>query len=64
MRLLGSISVSVLVGFGEMPTREELPSSITELASRNAAELRPGREFQKNLDELIEQIERMMPSKS
>ncbi|MEE9147346.1 MAG: toll/interleukin-1 receptor domain-containing protein, partial [Candidatus Tectomicrobia bacterium] len=49
--------VPVLLGHAEMPRPEEFPSSIRELAFRNATKLRFGRDFQMDLDDLIRGLE-------
>lgn len=49
--------VPVLVGKAEMPSDEDLPESIRELASINAAELRDGRDYRTHMDRLVKFLE-------
>ncbi len=53
--------IPVLVGKATMPANARLPQSLKELAFRNAAEVRPGRDFRDHVDRLargIEELER------
>lgn len=49
--------IPVLVGRGEMPSAGELPDGLKELAYRNAAEVRSGRDFHEHVNRLIRGIE-------
>jgi formylglycine-generating enzyme required for sulfatase activity len=51
--------VPVLVGGGVMPREEDLPNGLKELAYRNAAEVRSGRDFHDHLERLIRGIEHL-----
>jgi hypothetical protein len=48
--------IPVLVGKARMPSATELPSSLHELAFRNAAEVRAGRDLQEHLTRLVRGI--------
>jgi hypothetical protein len=48
--------IPVLVGRASMPRAEELPEGLRDLAHRNAAELRPGRDFQSHVQRLIKAL--------
>lgn len=48
--------VPVLVGNATMPTEADLPESIRELAFRNAAEVRAGRDLSDHLDRLVRDV--------
>lgn len=48
--------IPVLVGKARMPSATELPSSLQELAFRNAAEVRAGRDLQEHLTRLVRGI--------
>jgi hypothetical protein len=45
--------VPVLVGRATMPRAEDLPDGLKELAFRNAAEVRPGRDFRAHVERLV-----------
>jgi len=49
--------IPVLVGKARMPSATELPSSLQELAFRNAAEVRAGRDLQEHLTRLVRGID-------
>lgn len=49
--------IPVLVGRATMPLEVELPDGLKELAYRNAAEVRPGRDFHDHVARLIRGIE-------
>lgn len=48
--------IPVLVGKGQLPGRDELPVSLQELSSRNAAEVRSGAAFRGHMEALIRGI--------
>jgi hypothetical protein len=52
--------VPVLVGNARMPLPNDLPSAIQDLAFRNAAEVRPGRDLQQHLGFLVVGIEAIL----
>jgi hypothetical protein len=52
--------IPVLLGRVSMPTAEQLPAPLADLAYRNAAEVRPGRDFDTDLDRLVRGIERVL----
>ena len=54
--------VPVLVGKATMPAAKDLPDPLKELAFRNAAEVRPGKDFHDHVDRLIRGIEARPPS--
>ena len=45
--------IPVLIGRAKMPRRQDLPASLELLAFRNATELRPGRDMNHHLEQLI-----------
>jgi TPR repeat protein len=49
--------IPVLVGRAAMPAEQELPDDLRGLAFRNAAEVRPGRDFHGHVDRLVRGIE-------
>lgn len=49
--------VPVLVGNAAMPLEEELPPELRPLAYRNAAEIRPGRDFRDHVERLVRDLE-------
>lgn len=49
--------VPVLVGKASVPQAVNLPETLRELTQRNAAEIRPGRDFHSHLDRLVRGIE-------
>jgi hypothetical protein len=49
--------IPVLVGQAEMPRRNDLPKPLSQLAYRNGAEVRSGRDFHNHMDRLIRGIE-------
>jgi hypothetical protein len=49
--------IPVLVGKARVPSEKELPSSLKELAFRNAAEVRAGRDLQEHLSRLVRGID-------
>jgi hypothetical protein len=55
----GIAVVPVLVGRATMPVAKHLPDGLKELAFRNAAEVRPGKDFHHHVDRLIQGIESM-----
>ena len=48
--------IPVLIENATMPKAADLPESLGLLCRRNAAELRPGRDFRKHLDKIVEGI--------
>lgn len=50
--------IPLLVGGAQMPTPAELPDSIADLAYRHAMLVRPGRDFDRDIDSLIADISR------
>jgi len=52
--------VPVLVGRASMPRSEQLPAGLHALAYRNAAELRPGRDFRGDVERLITGLRRLV----
>ena len=50
--------VPLLVGGAEIPQLDQLPTALSQLAYRNAAEVRSGRDFHTHMDRLIRGIER------
>jgi hypothetical protein len=55
----GIVVIPVLVGRGAMPSVQQLPEGLQELAYRNAAEVRSGRDFHDHMDRLIRGIENL-----
>jgi hypothetical protein len=55
----GIAVVPVLVGRATMPVAKDLPDELKDLAFRNAAEVRPGKDFHDHVDRLIRGIESM-----
>ncbi len=53
----GLVVIPVLVGNARMPTADELPASVRDLAFRNAAEVRSGRDFNPHMDFLCSALE-------
>ena len=53
----GKSIVPVLVDGAAMPSADALPESIRALAYRNAVEVRPGRDFQHDMQRLIEALQ-------
>jgi formylglycine-generating enzyme required for sulfatase activity len=51
--------IPVLVGGATMPAATDLPDCLKELAYRNAAEVRPGRDFRGHVDRLIRGIKHL-----
>jgi hypothetical protein len=49
--------VPVLIGQASMPHAEELPDDLKQLAFRNAAEVRPGRDFRAHVDRLAQSLD-------
>jgi formylglycine-generating enzyme required for sulfatase activity len=49
--------IPVLVGRATVPAEKDLPGVLKELAFRNAAEVRPGRDFHEHVNRLIRGIE-------
>jgi hypothetical protein len=56
----GILVVPVLVGRATMPVAKDLPDGLKELAFRNAAEVRPGKDFHHHVDRLIRGIESLV----
>jgi hypothetical protein len=54
--------VPVLVGQATMPRAEDLPEGLKELAYRNAAEVRAGRDFRGQVERLIRSLEFPAPA--
>lgn len=52
--------IPVIVGEGRMPEAEELPESLRELADRHAFPVRPDPDFHRDMDRLVQLIERAM----
>jgi Ftsk gamma domain/TIR domain len=52
--------VPVLVGKAKMPSNNELPTSISELAFKNAAEVRTGRDFESHMIALLQGLDTIM----
>lgn len=52
--------VPVLVGKATMPCEKELPASIAELAYRNAAEVRTGKDYELHMAELLRGLDAIM----
>jgi len=50
--------VPVLVGQARVPSPCELPVTLRDLAFQQAAELRPGRQYQEHVEALIATIKR------
>jgi hypothetical protein len=57
----GIAVVPVLVGRAAMPIEKDLPDELKELAFRNAAEVRPSKDFHDHVDRLIRGIESLEP---
>ena len=55
--------IPILVSESAMPQRDELPEDIRELCDFNAAEIFPGPGFMGACDQLIQQIQELMPRK-
>ena len=53
--------VPVLVGRATMPSESALPTSLKDLAYRNAAEVRAGRNFRSQMERLIRGLEQLPP---
>ena len=53
----GKVVIPVLVDGASMPRADALPPSIRELAYRNAVEVRPGRDFETDMQRLIAALE-------
>ena len=53
--------IPVLVSGASMPSKDELPSSIQKIAYRNGIRVRSGRDFHKDIDDLIKTIEKQIP---
>jgi|GEM_PF-3146570 len=53
--------IPLLVGSASMPLPADLPSSLRDLSYRNAMTIQPGPRFDREMDRLIEEIERMRP---
>lgn len=49
--------IPLLVGGASLPSPESLPDSIRELSYRNAFRVDPGRDFERDLSRLVQQIE-------
>jgi len=54
--------VPVLLGKALMPAEEDLPASLAVLAYRQAAEVRPGKDFRGHVQRLIEDLEKLLQS--
>lgn len=54
--------VPVLLEGAQMPRQEDLPATLTELAYRNAAELRGDPDFHRDSDRLIRALEKLAGS--
>jgi hypothetical protein len=52
--------IPVTVDYAKMPSSEELPQSIKELAFRNAAEVSPGHDFHVHMNRLIRSVEAIL----
>jgi len=52
--------IPVLVGSAHVPTPQALPPSLQELSYRNAADVRPGRDFNGHVDHLIRGLEQLL----
>jgi hypothetical protein len=52
--------VPILVGGASMPSPDRLPPDLSDLAYRNAAEVRSGRDFHSHMSRLIEGLERLL----
>jgi len=52
--------VPVLLGKALMPAEEHLPASFAVLAYRQAAEVRPGKDFRAHIHRLIEDLEKLL----
>ncbi|HUT90443.1 MAG TPA: SUMF1/EgtB/PvdO family nonheme iron enzyme [Thermoguttaceae bacterium] len=52
--------VPVLLGKALMPAEEDLPGSFAVLAYRQAAEVRPGKDFRAHIHRLIEDLEKLL----
>lgn len=50
--------VPVLVGQAAVPQSQELPQTLSDLSTRNATEIRPGRDFRSHLERLVRDMER------
>jgi hypothetical protein len=57
----GILVIPVLVGRAVMPGEQDLPEGLKDLAYRNAATVRAGRDFRDDLDRLIRGIEHLLP---
>lgn len=57
----GIAVIPVLTNGAKMPSAAELPQGLTQLAFRNAAEIRSGRDFHTHVDRLIRNIEPAVP---
>ena len=56
------IVIPVLVEGAEMPSREKLPPALEELARRQAAHVRPGSDFRRHVERLIQHLEPIDPN--
>ena len=52
--------VPILVGEASVPLKMKLPPELSELAYKNAAEVRAGRDFQTHLRRLIKELDRLI----
>ena len=51
--------IPVLVGRASVPPKEKLPRGVKPLSRRNAAEARPGRHFQEQLNGIVRELDRL-----
>lgn len=56
--------VPILVDGAPMPKESELPEDLRDLAYRNAAELRPGRDYAVHLERLVSDLDRLVSGMS
>lgn len=55
--------IAVLIADTTMPAASDLPQSIRDLASRNAARLDPGRDFHHHMDAIVQDVAQLLESR-
>ncbi len=62
LRLEGQVTtIPVLVDGAKMPSSDQLPPTLERLAYKNAREIRTGRDFQRDMQDLIQEIKKSKP---
>ncbi len=56
--------IPVLIGNAVMPTEQQLPADIADLAKRNAAFLRANTDFKRDLEQLLDRLSEFVPTGS